>query len=456
MRLVAAGLMVLAIAAMTSGCGRARADDDGTETGAEPTIADPPATAVAPVVGGVLALLDGVDCPGSGAGCAEVEATYDPARFDWPQASAAQTILLVDEQAAPLAAMKYRSRVRGVFALDGEGALTPRRPSVRMPAYLDAVLERLAHAGYVPVRELEPLARRLAPASRDLETRYGAGHGTIPFQHLAESNPQATFVLLESPQLARIFRREFCAKDAPAFRARIATVSAAIRRDLLAAYGIDFVNWSAGQTPATVRDDWNALCQGVLRDRDADRLLRAYMPLYEAFFATPGVIGVQAGTDGSLGRSPLDCETAGLPLRVRAGYFLALDSRLGPDGRREDDGGDLDASVPPAQRAVEACLDVLVNFGVKDVRPFPYDEAPLLLYDVLSLSAYPINFGHTSWAAPLALSRLVHERALHPEVDVGDAVRGVVPRVCGPNGSDPCKYQDPLRNRQTEAQRLYP
>jgi hypothetical protein len=411
---------------------------------------------VTDLVAGILADLDGVACPGDDGRCAEVEAAYDPAGFSWPDASEAQTVLLVDEQAAPLAAMKYRSRVRGVFAVDGAGARVAARPTVRMPRYLDSALARLAGAGYVPVRDLAPLGERLAPVAADLERRYGAGHGTIPFQFLAESSPQATFVLLETPHLASTFREEFCAKDAPRFKARVAGVARAIRRGLIEAFGVDFVNYSAGQTIRSVRDDWASLCSGRLSERDAERLLRAYRPLYEAFFATPGVLGVQAGTDGSLGRSPLDCETVGLPHRLRAGYVLALDTRLDGRGVLESEGGDLEAGVPPAQREVEACLDILVNFGVKDVRPFPYNDTPFLLYDVLSLAAYPINFGHTSWAAPLALSRAIHERALHPEAAVAAVIDGVVPHACGDDGAGACKYQDPLRNAQIEARRLYP
>jgi hypothetical protein len=406
-------------------------------------------------VGAVLAdldrYLDEIDCEAGDLRCSPVTLSFEPTRS--AATSGGQTILIIDRGIEPIALLKYRRRVKDMLQLDETGRLRRSEPTVRVPAYVDELFERLADRGFISAAKLQPLADRLEPVLREFEREHGGAHGKIPFQFLAEHNPRADFVVLSSPSFPDLFRREFCAGDADAFGARVAEAAADIREHAIRSHGVGYVNYSAGVTPQSIQADFSRLCGGYVRPRTVDRLVNAHLAFYEALFATPGVLGVQAGTDGQIGETPLDC-AVDLPRRIRAGYFLALDSRLGPDGQRGR-GGDLDASIPAGQSAVKRCLDVLVNFGVKDRRPFPYNDTPYQIADAFGLSAYPINFGHTSWAAPLALSRLIHivESRLGGRLDdeaIATAKALLTPDQC----QGPCQYQDPLLHHQLELFRL--
>lgn len=372
--------------------------------------------------------------------------------------STGEAILIVDTfSALPPRAIRYKNRIKNFFRVDSEGNVAPVASSWRAPTRLFKVLSSFASPDVIPAQTLRPLHEALDKVY-GFYSAGSAGHGSYVFSLLVEANPQQPFVLLDNPTLQSYALTELCdTSGAPEIldrlRARSQRVADELRR-LMRELNVRFVNLSSGLTLPVLRADWMAHCKGPLPGDEVLRAkMNAYAPIMDALFNTEGVFTAHAATNASKPLDqPFDLPSSQYPNRLRVGYLTVLDSGL--DGQGRGDHRRLTGSPGPIS------VDIYLNSGVLPQRPFPHNRTPLLQVDEFGTNTLPISQTATSWIAPLALSRFIHARyTTAPEKELSDAliahIKNVMtPAVCADLPGDVCIYQDPLRNGQTEAQRL--
>ena len=382
---------------------------------------------------------------------------FDPGQFSMRQ-DTGEAILIIDGfPALPPRAIRYKNRIKGYFRVDSQGTLGAVPFTWRAPVTLFHALSTFATPEFRPAEQLRALREPLASTYGFLDAG-NARHGSFVLSLLVEANPHQPLVLLDTLSLGRFAAEEFCdASGTPdsteRLRAKVAAVAVQLR-SLMQAQGVRFVNLSSGVTLESMRQDWNQYCEGPRPDDGGMReKLKAYSPIYEALFNTPGVFTAQAGIAASSPEdNPYDFPSAAFPNRLRVGYFTSLDSGLDEEG--------LGPTSQLQGWPDRANVDVYVNTGVLPSRPFEYSRTPWLQVDGFGVDIQPITFPTTSWVAPLALSRFINLRyADFSGEEMSDALIArilgrMVPPRCEELPGRSCVYQDPLRHGRTEAVRL--
>lgn len=389
--------------------------------------------------------------------CAWGDFAFDPGQFAMGQ-DTGEAILIVDDfPALPPRAIRYKNRIQGYFRVEPQGVVGPVSFSWRAPVTLFQTLGSFATPDFHPAEQLRELREPLA-STYGFHEAGNAGHGSFVLSLLVEANPHHPLVLLDTLSFRSFALEELCdASGTPEalhrLRAKAEGVAAQLR-GLMGAQRVRFVNLSSGVTLESMREEWTAAC-GPMRPDDTvmrDKL-GAYAPIYDALFNTPGVFAAQAAINAANRQdNPFDLPSEAFPNRLRVGFFTALDSGLGPDGRG------------PSSRIEgwpgRSNVDLYVNTGVLPSRPFAHNSTPLLQVDGFGVDIHPITFTTTSWVAPLALSRFIHARSTHfADTEMSDALiqevlSKLVPRGCDDLPEQRCIYQDPLLHGQTEAVRL--
>jgi hypothetical protein len=391
------------------------------------------------------------------AACEWGEYPYEPAEFRMEQ-NTGEAILIVDDfSKLPPLTIRYKNRIMGYFRADEEGTLAPVSFSWRAPKTLFHALSTFATPQFIPAEKLRAL-------SAPLEKNFGfydaenIGHGSFVFSILVENNPHQPIVVLDHPRFSQFAPKEFCdvsgtEESIAKLRSKSERVAASLRQRMHE-LNVHFVNASIGETLTTMREHWEETCAEPLPD---DALLRAkleaYSPIMGALFNTPGVFTANAAIEASNATDyPFDALSRAYPNRLRVGYFADLDSGLDGQGQRA-----LAAfSGTPQQQNV----DVYLNIGVKQQRPYPYNATPLLQVSGFGMDIFPITRATTSWVTPLALSHFIHARYAsfaHREMSnelIQDIKDHLVPESCPAQPENRCMYQDPLKHGQLEVVRL--
>ncbi len=410
--------------------------------------------------------------------CARTSVQFSDGRFVAEKHDDNQTIMVLDFGMQFAATLRYRSRVRGYYEIDPQSGLlrasNPRfddlpRWGVDLLQGLDNFVYRYTDAGgaakempaFISAGWLRTDLNPLLRGEKNFAGTHGATHGMTVLGPLLEYNPRASFVLVEFPSLAQTFADSFCGKDYARLQQRIRDHAEAMRRDVMQVHGVDFINVSGGIWHESIRTAWRtAGCAGTLSDADVHRFLKAYLPWFEVLFETPGVLGVQAGA-GGMDEQNFWLDTLELRNRVRVGSFEAFDSGLPANGVV---GRQAPVAQPhPWQNGSRQWLDVFINAGYDDDDRRKLNSSPPLYAD----TEYGTRLGgfghaHTSWLAPIALSRLIHLRmssmAGEPQNDalIQRLKQALTPEGCSyePRDRGLCKLQDPAWHKQQEIFRL--
>jgi hypothetical protein len=366
----------------------------------------------------VQALFDASpDCHASQEGsCAVREAQLAPAR-PWCQ-SRGQRVLVIDEISFAYAPFE---RVLGYYRQDDEGRLVEVTPAVSMQAGLFTALHDLLGQGTY----FRPLLRLPALTEKFSYPRPQA-HGSLSPARIADLSPLAQLVLVDvgggpppSCDEAVIEQR---------LRNRLASVRELVRR-----HGIGYVNYSMGDTLASLRSAYQAChpSEAWLRGVLASTVREWYQPLG----TMPGVVLVQSAPNGGEASRPLvpndpdflaDC--VALPNRLRVGcasWEGELDlGEVPPEGL---DWARYGAAMDPELQALQACVDVYLFARGADCV--------------------------TSFAAPAALAHLLYLQgargaAGQPPLDAPALVREA-------EHQDPPRLIDPADDRLYEADRMF-
>jgi len=238
----------------------------------------------------------------------------------------------------------------------------------------------------------------------------------------------------------------------------IIEASVKFKAEVIDKHNIEYVNISAGDTLDTVRSDWMKYCKKELPNNMVlQALLGTLKPFYTVLLNSDSVFSFQAsGIDMTLDNNSLDIDKDFIN-RVLVGDFTTLDSKLPINGLIED-------LAPPSLLAnrdnSKQWIDVFINFGIIEVRPFPYNNTPLMETDLLGLGSYPITSMQPSWASPVALSWAIHIKNTHfadeaLDNNIIEQIKDkMTPELCSYSNGDisdyygKCKMQDPLLHRQ--------
>jgi len=460
-------LSLLGISTVLISCG---GEDNASPTNSAPGDHVQHKQAVAEFVRTELAMLENLDCHASNSSSACDTVIVDFATEARParESRSEQVILIIDDQGLEFPAVsRYRSRVLQAVRLNNTTGLYEHySPQVVMPRFVRDLFTHIdTFAGsdnqptFIPAVWLRQLSQGVSNINSDFSDIYAVNHGDMPFLYLLEHNPEARFVIAQTPTFFTAFKAEFCAADSSALRAKIATAAAMFKDNVLDQYGVRYVSYSGGFSLATLRNRWTSLCQTLIPEASLPALLDALRPFYEVLFNTEGVMGFQAsGINMSIEEYPLDTDVH-FHNRVRVGDYTNLDSQLPEDGvigHRE----------PPAliasRQNSRRWIDLLINFGIEPVRPWQPNQTALAETNILGLDSYPITSIQPSWATPVALSQAIYIKNIqYPDDPLTDAViiaikDQLTPMGCTfyPEDEGRCKVQDPLLHRQQELFRL--
>jgi hypothetical protein len=371
-----------------------------------------------------------------------------------------ETVMLVDElPALTLGAIRYQHRIAGYYRWTPEGTLDDRPFELEAPRTLREILTSLQTPEFVPAERYVSLAPTLLRQYTSTN-KNSLLHGTLTFNILAEHLPKHAIVLVNAPQLDTalggcdaIGSADTIAK----IRYRYESFANDIR-SIIKKHNVRYVNLSAGTDIPGLKRNWRDLkCSGPMPSDDFFRsYLEALAPKYEALFATPNVIATQAASYDIFpaADAPFDQTSPRFYNRVRVGALAVLESGLDEVG--------IGPSYDFAKfRPAFGGADVYVNTGIFDRRGKELASMPLLMADGFGTTVFPAAPGtSTSWAAPLALSRLVSLReSRHAGVPFDDALIATLfdelaPRGCDTLPDQRCIFQDPLKHGQTEDLRL--
>ncbi|WP_299004069.1 hypothetical protein [uncultured Shewanella sp.] len=418
--------------------------------------------------------------------CEQVSLTFSDGEFLQEKSDPNQTILILDYGLEFSATVRYRSRVKAIFKQADTGYYQQNdwgdyNPAFELPAFVVDTLKAIDNftdedkqARFIPAAWLTPLYTvfdEIYPYSNYQEF---SGHGVKPFTYLLEHNPLAEFVIAPQPQFFKHKTDLFCypsqiedgqtSTNLQRLNEYITDVSADFKENVLDKQSVEYINYSGGYTLASIESLWASYCstpQPSMEEKKA--LLNAVRPFYEVLFNSQSIFGFQASdVNMTLDNNALDIDKAYIN-RILVGDFASLDSKLPNTGMINDIAA---PALEPNRDNSKQWIDIFVNFGITPIRPFPYNNTPLMETDMLGLDSYPITSMQPSWASPVALSRAIHikntefpERLLDNLV-IEQIKEKMTPQTC--NYSDwafsdyegKCKMQDPLFWRQHEVYRL--
>ncbi|WDE10549.1 hypothetical protein [Thalassomonas haliotis] len=418
--------------------------------------------------------------------CQRVTIKFSDGEFDASKADDKQTILILDTALEFPAVLRYRSRMKAALTQMDDGYyhqndINGYDPSIEAPEVARDILQELDgftdeenQSRFIPAKWLNSLYtvfQQVYPSS--LYQQY-LGHGNTPLLYLLEHNPEAEFVVGPVPDFFGKRTDLFCypeqieagesQNNLQRLAALIVEVSVDFKQSMIDGLAIDYINFSAGHTLESVQESWQAHCAGSLPDSGIQAaLLETLRPFYQVLFDSDNVFAFQAtGVNMNVTNNPLDIESS-FKNRLLVGDFTTLDSQLPLDGQLSNQQA---PELLESRNNSKQWIDIFVNFGIKTIRPFPYNETPLMETDPLGLDSYPITSMQPSWAAPVALSRAIHiKNSVFPDavldnLVIEDIVDKMTPKTCDYSNwqfeeyDNKCKMQDPLLWRQHEVYRL--
>lgn len=371
-----------------------------------------------------------------------------------------ETVMLVDElPALTFDAIRYQQRIAGYYRWKPDGTLDDSPFELEAPRTLRDILTSLQTPAFVPAERYVSLAPTLIGKYAAIQ-KDSLLHGTITFDILVEHLPKHALVLVNAPTPGP----EFGGCDAlgsPGLPSRLRARQELYAKDIRAImqkHNVHYVNLSGGIDLPTLKRNWTDLhCSTPTPSDDVFRAyLQALTAQYDALFAAPGVVATQAASYDILSAAdaPFDQSGPAFYNRIRVGALAVRESGL--DERGVGPSYNF-ATIRPAIGGA----DVYVSTGVADLRGKELAAMPLLMADGFGTTVFPAAPGRsTSWAAPLALARLVNLReSRHAGVPFDDALVATLLDELAPHGCDSlpgqrCIFQDPLKHGQTEDLRL--
>lgn len=385
--------------------------------------------------------------------CQWADYEVGPSEFNMAK-STGEAILIIDSFGAGLfpELVRYRNRLLGFYSVNGD-KVEAQVLTVNLPKRLGDVLVSFAGPEFIPASALTRVAVAADTAYGKLNLLY-LGHGGVVFGHLVELVPEQPLLLLELTGLLDV-PKEVCPgidqQTLAAATAHVAALAASLKQVMIDR-NVRFVNASLGLTAPVLAAEWQRTCAGAVPSGEQlQQLLHAYDSLFDLLFNSEGVVTAHAAANlGSPADFPFDQVSARYPNRVRVGFISSLSSGLDEVGR---------GTVHKVEQfPVDGDADVYFNWDCEGLGGCA--EPHYRLAGAFGLAVGNVPVMSTSYIDPLGLARLVNLRyANHGSEPLGNALirtleQELTPSLCGPDGTQPCVYQDPIAHRQLELYRL--
>ncbi|MCF2908418.1 hypothetical protein L1285_08790 [Pseudoalteromonas sp. DL2-H2.2] len=426
--------------------------------------------------------------------CEPVLVKFSDGHFSQQRVDSKQTILVLDTGMALQSVLRYRSRIRATYRYDAQTQrFVEGDPSIAISGVGKKLLSELdqftftapeqtePRPGFVPAAWLADLAKIYTSKVPDDAVDYESqvphvSHGTMVLGYLAEHNPKAEFVLLDTGQFLpfALHKDLVCDKAVNALLAKMQTAADSLTSDVIQQHGVEFINFSGGYTQGHVRNIFNKHCEGQLTEQEGKALLLAAKPIYDAMFAAPNTLGVQSGIRKIKGANEHSHALDALSYPHRTTVYTYTSAQQDTP---------LDISGQANWRSVlndyaeqfegHDFIDLFVNFGIGGwLNPEANNSTPKMQSDVFGMRYAPERELHASWAAPVVTSYAVYIQSVQRQQDENWAFSPafikaqMMPSLCPakPDDTDKikayvrqseaCRIQDPLKFRADELNRL--
>ncbi|KZN48436.1 Ig-like domain-containing protein [Pseudoalteromonas luteoviolacea] len=404
--------------------------------------------------------------------CDLVEVKFSDGEFDQSKADPKQTILILEDEGVHFSStLRYRSRIKSLFYVDEQGFYQQASSQSFDPTYLvpkivhdtlkqvDQFTDNSGKASFIPAAWfIDEFHQALYKSYESPDVK----HGLRPLHYLLEHNPHAELIVGPYPKLYSSRYDLYCnptEANIKLLKSHTQQIAEQFKQTVLQDLDVEYINFSAGTTiQRTLVDDWGKNCEGPKpSDEVLARLYDTIRPFYDAMFNTEGVMGFQAGTTNMTEyNNALDIDKS-FENRSLIAYFESLNSQLPVNGQLH--------GIAPTPRSQftnndRQWIDLFINSGVIDERPFPYNDTPVMLTSQFGLSYLPMIGPQPSWFSPVALSWAIHiketqfpDKALDNSV-IKEIQNIMTPKLCTYTNWEisrydgRCKMQDPMLHRQ--------
>ncbi|WP_428241113.1 hypothetical protein [Gynuella sp.] len=238
----------------------------------------------------------------------------------------------------------------------------------------------------------------------------GDVHGDISLNMLADYNPNAQFVLLDTIKFNDA--EMLCSEDKVNAYADVVIEKIS---SLIDEFGISYVHLSSGITRSFFAAKVDSKCNDLgwyNRYTLTTKLHKAYTKILEQTASKAMLFQASVGSpsyslvadDGEYSEYYSDCKT--IPYRLRSGFLAKNDIHINP--RISDSGTSYETArnyLSIGQKRNKNCNDIYLNVGWEEsFVDFPsFGNAPVL-FSADAIGAAPMNFMSTSFINPVALS----------------------------------------------------
>ncbi len=395
--------------------------------------------------------------------------TFSPT--DATSASLGKRVLILDEGMIAPSVTRYQTRVLAQYDFNAEGHLQVAAPEVNLPTELIPVFETIwEHADFISAGALQDIQSKYLEKFSILGM---PGHGESIFTYIAETSPESQFVLVDykydkalklTPSWCEQLTGEASAKES-AFGYLESQYDQLLQdiSQLVQVHHISFINASLGFAPGVARtlieyyctpEDYGPISDDIINDVVSieHTFLRGLSELTNqssGLGIRDDVILVQAGIASPVPlvegdpQYPVDCDSS-MTQRLRVADYDNFKADVPPEGSQEMD------ILSTSERNSLACTDLYLTLGFGTL-PYPMREERERSFKgtLLGIGWAPHPFPPTpSFAAPVALSRLIHLEQQQAELLSAEALISLLTH------QGRVKIQDPIQHEQFELFRL--
>ncbi|MBQ4834920.1 hypothetical protein [Pseudoalteromonas luteoviolacea] len=415
--------------------------------------------------------------------CDTVKVYFDDGEFDPSRTSSKQTILVMDYGMDLQTVLRYRSRIKSAYKYDPDTqTFVADNPSVSISRLGQKVLSDIdgftytdqdtgaVKPGFLPAAWLGDLAAKYVGAASQDKYDHETGaphfsHGTKVFGYLAQHNPDAEFVIIDTSTFSPFImhKDDICSRNIDAFYVKMERAAGSLLRDIIEVNDIEYINYSGGFERRDVQTAWESnKCSGSLSNSRAKRFVQSIRPVYDKLFSTYGVLGIHAGAaSATSSENPLDVIDYQNRIRVMSYTTGSVDTQISQDAKT----GWQDVFVNhTSEFDGHKYIDMYINFGYGRSAFWETNSTPKMASDVYGMRyGADWEFPSSSWAAPIATSYAIAiQSQMEWGFDPAYLKRTLISQDCYDNGghfinfalsdfiyagNGHCRLQDPLKYR---------
>ncbi|MDQ3230650.1 MAG: hypothetical protein M3Q07_02435 [Pseudobdellovibrionaceae bacterium] len=346
-------------------------------------------------------------------------------------------ILIIDDGMELPALTRYQQQVLDILKISSNGDVVPEYDEggtgLFIPALHAEALQQLGSQDkYITSKSLHLLAKDFRAYFR-YSSNYTTtgpfspfGHGSQILVKLADSIPDAQFVVLHHPRQGLDLPAElYCSMGSVNVEEWSKKVKAfygqaiqSIQNEIIERYEINYINASFGHSYPKLKQSWESVCGNVAMP--SDESINRYFDLLAVYYQKLGsfdqVLTVQAGLEATEGQAMLP------PVcRLKAPQRLIADVAMREVDRPVSVEGD-QPNGANVDRSLSLCGDVFLHADVAS----PYEMGEHAVdYDIFGFDrgyAYPAT--HSSYIAPIVLAHAVYLQSRQPQA-IAELIAGL-------------------------------